>query len=346
MDKDLEKKIQDALEGKANDLTPTVDVLGSLLAKPWVELDSGVKASQFEKLFSDAQVDSKSKLLSFRSPYLYWVAAAAAVILVFPVYFLMKEKAPVLEPSGIVIQEIQGRAFLSSSDSSHKVALNLGESVALGQSVSTDADSVLRISVSKGIGLLLSPNTDLEIVKEGKDSFRLKNGNLLVHLHKNLKKEEFQILTEMGKIEVRGTKFSVSANPESGVEVSVLEGRVAVLKEGETDKGEQVLEPGQKIKLGSKGFQRSFLRDQELQDLSGKFERLPVEEIPRNKDRSFVSKDELFKEYQRLERVVLTDKTVQDGVIIDMDEQFMYLQTLDKEIQIPREMVQEVIQVR
>lgn len=342
MDEELEKRIREAIEGGANDLTPSIDMLNSLIAKSWG--DQPLTNSSFEEIYKKA---ASTNVRIFRNKA--WYFLAAAVILITPLLFLFRSgKAFKQTPadSSILVVQINGKGYLSATGSNDRLALNEGENVGKGQVLSTDRNSILSLSVAKGEAILLDPETDFEVVDGQKKTFRLHSGKLLAHIHKNLKKEDFKILTPNGIVEVRGTKFSVTESAEFGTQVSVLEGRVAAIRGSEEDKGEQVLEPGQRIRLNSKGFQRSFLTSSELTELSEEFTRLKVEEIPRDTTKSFSTKDELFKEYQRFERVVLTDKTSLEGVIIDMDGDFLYLQTLQKEIRIPRDSVQEVIQVR
>ncbi|EPG72803.1 sigma factor regulatory protein, FecR/PupR family [Leptospira fainei serovar Hurstbridge str. BUT 6] len=342
MDEELEKRIREAIEGGSNDLTPSIDRLNSLIAKSWV--DQPLSNSSFEEIYKKA---SSTSVKMFR--HKAWYFLAAAVILITPLLFLLrtgKAFKQTTSGSSILVLHLNGKVYLSAAGSKDRLALNEGENVGKGQVLSTDRNSTLSLSVAKGEAMLLESETDLEVVDDQKRTFRLHSGKLLTHIHKNLKKEDFKILTSNGVVEVRGTKFSVTESAEFGTQVSVLEGRVAAIRGNEADKGEQVLEPGQRIRLNSRGFQRSFLTSSELTELSNEFTRLTVEEIPRDTTKSFSTKDELFKEYQRFERVVLTDKSSLEGVIIDMDGDFLYLQTLQKEIRIPRDSVQEVIQVR
>ncbi len=342
MEENFDQKIERALKGEKNEFSSSIETLSNLLSKPWVNSPPGILS--FEEIYHKA---NQSKIVQFAKPLFYGSLAAAAILLgTFTFLIVQKSKTPVSEELGIGVSKIIGKGYLFSSDSEKLLALNEGESVGAGQTLKTDADSQLFLSISTGEGMVLEANTELEILRDKKQSFRLREGGILVHLHKNLKKEDFRIFTNEGLVEVRGTKFEVRENQREGTIVSVIEGRVAAKNANEPDRGEQVLEPGQKIRLEAKGFQRSFLSSAELNDLNQKFIDLKVDEIPRNSEKSFSNKDDLYKEYQRLERVVLTDGANYEGVIVDMDEKFMYLQTLEKEIKIPRDSVMEVIQLR
>lgn len=342
MNEDFEQKIERALEGEKNELSSSLDALSKLLSKPWAKPSIEIS---FEELYEKA---NRSKIAYFSKPTIISLSAAALLLFSIASYFFLSKRQASSNLAGteISITKIAGKAFLLSNDSDRSLALAEGESVSVGQILRTEKDSQIFLSISRGEGMILGGETELEVLKDGNKSFRLRQGDLLVHLHKNLKKEEFKILTSQGFVEVRGTKFEVRENRGEGTVVSVLEGRVATRSANEKDKGEQVLEPGQKIQLEPKGFHRSFLTGAELNQLGKRFTALAVEEIPRNTEKSFSNKDDLFTEYQRLERVLLASGEIYEGVIVDMDEKFMYLQTLKNEIKIPRDSVLEVIQLR
>ncbi|PJZ48662.1 transcriptional regulator [Leptospira saintgironsiae] len=342
MDENFEHKIRKAIEGEKNEYSSSIDKLSDMLSKSWVSPPSNIS---FEEIYEKAQA---SKVISFKKPLLYTIASAAAILIgAFSFLILRNPKAPPIKNElGISVTKIIGKGYLFSSDSDKLLALNEGESVGSGQILKTEPGSKLFLSIAKGEGMILEESTELEIMKEGKQSFRLRNGSILVHLHKNLKKDEFKIITETGLVEVRGTKFEVKESLKEGTIVSVLEGRVAAKSITEPNRGEQVLQPGQKIRLEAKGFQRTFLSSAEQKDLGFKFSELHVDEIARSSEKSFSNKDDLFNEYQRLERVILSNGETLEGVIVDMDENFMYLQTLEKEIKIQRDSVMEVIQLR
>ncbi|TGK03904.1 transcriptional regulator [Leptospira semungkisensis] len=343
MEDNFEEKIRKALEGEKNEYSSSIDALSNLLSKSWA---SPPQDLSFDQIYEKSKA---SKVIQFKRPLAYALSAAAAILLGAIGLFILQNPKSSSTPSDqftISVMKIIGKGYLSSIDSEKQLALNEGEAVGRGQTLRTEAGSKLFLSVSKGEGMVLEEGTELEILRDSKQSFRLKAGTVLVHLHKNLKKEDFRIYTSSGLVEVRGTKFEIRETKAEGTVVSVLEGRVAAINTNESDRGEQVLEPGQKIRLESKGFQRSFLSAVEQKGLNQKFTELKVDEIPRNTEKSFSNKEDLFKEYQRIERVVLSNGETLEGVIVDMDESFMYLQTLKNEIKIPRDSVNEVIQLR
>ncbi|TGN00162.1 transcriptional regulator [Leptospira dzoumogneensis] len=342
MDENFEHKIRKAIEGEKNEYSSSIDKLSDMLSKTWASPPSNIS---FEEIYEKAQ---SSKVISFKKPLLYTIASAAAILIgAFGFLILQNPNTPPVKTEfGISVAKIIGKGYLFSPDSEKLLALNEGESVGSGQILKTEPGSKLFLNIAKGEGMILEGSTELEIMKEGKQSFRLRNGSILVHLHKNLKKDEFRIVTETGLVEVRGTKFEVRESLKEGTIVSVLEGRVAAKSISEPNRGEQVLQPGQKIRLEAKGFQRTFLSSAEQKDLGSKFSELHVDEIARSSEKSFSNKDDLFNEYQRLERVILSNGETLEGVIVDMDENFMYLQTLEKEIKIQRDSVMEVIQLR
>ncbi|TGL58846.1 FecR family protein [Leptospira sarikeiensis] len=341
MEESFEQKIKKAIEGEKNEYSSSIEKLSEALSISWA---NPPKEISFEEIYEKAQ---STKIAVFSKPLFYSIAAAAAILVgAFGLFILQTPKAPAQNEYNVSIRKIIGKAYLFSKDSEKLLALNEGELVGYGQRIRTEIGSKLFLSIAKGEGMILGESTELEISEEGKQSFRLREGSILVHLHKNLKKDEFRIFTETGLVEVRGTKFEVRENSKEGTIVSVLEGRVAAKSATEQNRGEQVLEPGQKIRLEVKGFQRSFLSANEQKDLNVKFSELHVDEIPRNSEKAFSNKEDLFNEYQRLERVILSGGETLEGVIVDMDENFMYLQTLEKEIKIQRDSVMEVIQLR
>ncbi|TGL47548.1 transcriptional regulator [Leptospira wolffii] len=340
MEENFEQKIERALNGEKNEYSSSLQSLSHLLSKPLTH------SSEFESFETIYQKASRPTILTLSKPAFYWLSAAAVLFIGFVSFYTLQKRQPTNSPeSGIEISKIFGKGYLLSNEEK-LLSLNEGETVGLGQILRTDKDSQLFLNVSKGEAIAMEGETELEILKDSKQSFRLRRGGILVHLHKNLKKEEFRIFTAVGTVEVRGTKFEVRERDGEGTVVAVLEGRVATKGLHESDRGEQVLEPGQKIRMESKGFQRSFLTSSELGDLNQKFKGIQVDEIPRNTEKSFDNKEDLYREYQRFEKVVLASGESYEGVIVDMDEKFMYLQTLKNEIKIPRDSVLEVIQLR
>lgn len=360
--KDREEKIQAILlQGKTNELSASVDWLSESLNRTWVEYSP--KALDFETLYSRAlSQPSESKVLFFSgsSQGRIWTGAlSAAAILILAItlgyYTFLKDQTPSrAERGGVEISQIQGPAFVLSSDSKDQILLKPGVRILEGQRVVTGENAILNLKVSDGIAVRVLANSEIffskiDLSEQYKIGIDLEKGELLAHIHKNLKKEEFTVRSETVRAEVRGTSFSFQNITGEGTRIRVLEGRVAVTPREETQKsvpqGEQVLEPNQGILVSQKGFVRSVLSESEKETLSAEFEKLPVESIPRDKNRAYTSKQELFDEFQRMERIVLIDGKSVEGVIVDMDDSSMYVQTLEKEVVVPRESVSEVIQI-
>lgn len=360
--KDREEKIQEILlQGRTNELSASVDWLSGNLNRTWVEYSP--QAGDFETLYARALSEpSESKILVFpgSSRRKMWIGALSAAAILFLAitlgyYTFLKDQAPSnAERGGVEISQIQGPAFITSSDPKDKILLKPGVRIQEGQRVITGAGAILNLKVSDGIALRVLANSEvlfrkIDLSEHYKIGIDLEKGELLAHIHKNLKKEEFTVRSETVRAEVRGTSFSFQNLAGEGTRIRVLEGRVAVTAREESQKtapeGEQILEPNQGIFVNQKGFVRSVLNESEKETLAAEFEKLPVEAIPRDKNRSYTSKQELLDEFQRMERIVLTDGKSVEGVIVDMDETSMYVQTLEKEIVIPREVVSEVIQV-
>ncbi|AYV57933.1 iron dicitrate transport regulator FecR [Leptospira kmetyi] len=367
-----EKKIQEILlDGKQNDLSPSVEWLAKGLGNSWVEYSP--KASDFESLYaralspddktrsSDNPKRESSKVLffsDFRKNRLAIGLSAAAIFLLavtLGYYSILKNQTPLgVEKGGVEISQVEGEAYLTSSDPKDKILLKPGVRIQEGQRVVTGPNAILNLKVSDGIAVRILSDSEvsfrwIDLSTHYKIGIDLEKGELLAHIHKNLKKEEFIVRSENVSAEVRGTSFSFQNVPGEGTRVRVLEGRVAISAREESQKtapeGEQVLEPNQGIFVNQKGFVRSRLNDSEKDRLGLEFEKLPIESIPRDKNRAYSSKQELLTEFQRMEKIVLTDGKTIEGVIVDMDENAMYVQTLEKEITIQREAVSEVIQL-
>ncbi|TGM03641.1 iron dicitrate transport regulator FecR [Leptospira barantonii] len=365
-----EEKIQEILlEGKRNDLSPSVEWLAKGLGDSWVEYSA--KASDFEALYARAlssddtnqnlDKERNSKVLSFsefRKNRLAIGLSAAAIFLLavtLGYYSILKNQSSIdVEKGGVEISQVEGEAYLTSSDPKDKILLKPGVRIQEGQRVVTGPNAILNLKVSDGIAVRILSDSEvsfrwIDLSTHYKIGIDLEKGELLAHIHKNLKKEEFIVRSENVSAEVRGTSFSFQNVPGEGTRVRVLEGRVAISAREESKKtapeGEQVLEPNQGIFVNQKGFVRSRLNDSEKDHLGLEFEKLPIESIPRDKNRAYSSKQELLTEFQRMERIVLTDGKTIEGVIVDMDENAMYVQTLEKEITIQRELVSEVIQL-
>ncbi|EMJ96710.1 FecR family protein [Leptospira alstonii] len=354
-----EEKIREILfEGKQNDLSPSVEWLAKGLSGSWVEYS--FKESDFESLYTRATSGSSKMLFlsDFTKNKFVWGLSAAAIFL-FAVtlgyYSILKDRpSPGIEKGGVEISQVEGDAYLTSSDPKDKILLKPGVRIQEGQRVVTGSGAILNLKVSDGIVVRILSDSEvsfrlIDLSTHYKIGIDLEKGELLTHIHKNLKKEEFIVRSENVSAEVRGTSFSFQNVPGEGTRVRVLEGRVAISARVESQKtapgGEQVLEPNQGIFVNQKGFVRSHLNDSEKDRLAAEFERLPIANIPRDKNRAYSSRQELVTDFQRLEKIVLTDGKEIEGVIVDMDEKAMYVQTLEKEIAIRRESVSEVIQL-
>ncbi|AAN51702.1 FecR family protein [Leptospira interrogans] len=354
-----EQKIQEILfEGKQNDLSPSIEWLAKGLSNSWVEYSP--QKSDFESLYAQASKNS-SKILSFSDftkNKLIWGISAAAIFL-FAVtlgyYSILKDKPSLgVEKGGVEISQVEGEAYLTSSDPKDKILLKPGVRIQEGQRVVTGSKAILNLKVSDGIVVRVLSDSEvsfrlIDLSTHYKIGIDLEKGELLAHIHKNLKKEEFIVRSENLSAEVRGTSFSFQNIPGQGTKVEVLEGRVAVSTHVESQKsapeGEQVIEPNQGIFVNQKGFVRSHLNDFEKNRLETEFEKLPIENIPRDKNRTYSNRQELLTDFQRLEKIILINGKEIEGVIVDMDEKAMYIQTLEKEIVIQRESVSEVIQL-
>ncbi|AOP36649.1 iron dicitrate transport regulator FecR [Leptospira tipperaryensis] len=352
-----EEKIKEILlEGKQNELSPSVEWLGKGLSSSWVEYSP--KQSDFESLYTRAQTSNVVSFSNFTKNKIVISLSAAAIFLMaitLGYYSILKNNSPpTVEKGGVEISQVEGEAYLTSSDPKDKILLKPGVRIQEGQRVVTAPSAFLNLKVADGIAVRVLGDSQVSFRKidlstHYKIGIDLEKGELLAHIHKNLKKEEFTVRSETVSAEVRGTSFSFQNLPGEGTKIQVLEGRVAVSARAESQKtapeGEQVLEPNQTIFANQKGFVRSRLKDSEKDLLNSEFEKLPIESVPRDKNKAYSSKQELLTEFQRMERVVLVDGKTIEGVIVDMDEKAMYVQTLEKEITIPRESVSEVIQV-
>ncbi|MCH1913857.1 FecR domain-containing protein [Leptospira noguchii] len=355
-----EQKIQEILfEGKQNDLSPSIEWLSKGLSNSWVEYSP--KKSDFESLYAQANNVDSSKVFSFsyftKNKFVWGISAAAIFLFTITLgYYSILKNNPSLgvEKGGVEISQVEGEAYLTSSDPKDKILLKPGVRIQEGQRVITGSGAILNLKVSDGIVVRVLSDSEvsfrlIDLSTHYKIGIDLEKGELLAHIHKNLKKEEFIVRSENLSAEVRGTSFSFQNVPGQGTKVEVLEGRIAVSTHVESQKsapeGEQVLEPNQGIFVNQKGFVRSHLNDSEKNRLETEFEKLPIENIPRDKYRTYSSRQELLTDFQRLEKIILIDGKEIEGVIVDMDEKAMYIQTLEKEIIIQRESVSEVIQL-
>ncbi|MCG6195279.1 FecR domain-containing protein [Leptospira sp. FAT2] len=374
-----EEKIKEILlDGKRNDLSPSVEWLAKGLSNSWVEYSP--QEGDFESLYARALSEKSDDSTLNRSNARHGIAAtrknnvlsfsdfaknklviglSAAAIFLFAVtlgyYSILKDKSPVgSEKGGVEISQVEGDAYLTSSDPKDKILLKPGVRIQEGQRVVTAPGAILNLKVSDGIAVRILPDSEvsfrlIDLSTHYKIGIDLEKGELLAHIHKNLKKEEFIVRSENVSAEVRGTSFSFQNVPGEGTRVRVLEGRVAISAREESKntapEGEQVLEPNQGIFVNQKGFVRSRLNDAEKDRLGTEFEKLPIDAIPRDKNRAYASKQELLTEFQRMERIVLVDGKSIEGVIVDMDENSMYVQTLEREITIERASISEVIQL-
>ena len=163
-----------------------------------------------------------------------------------------------------------GRVSVTQPGAGKASAINKGDQLAEGSTITTGADSELVLAPIPGSFVVIGENSRVKIehlqferdgkkVRSREATLRLESGSLSFGLEKvNSKVTKFVVLTPQGPIVAKGTSGTVKVR-NGAVLVSVDSGRVACFGAGRN--GGVVLEPGSVLNTTSGGTQVTSLID-------------------------------------------------------------------------------------
>jgi ferric-dicitrate binding protein FerR (iron transport regulator) len=144
-------------------------------------------------------------------------------------------------------------SFATISHDTSTALLEAGDGVNAGDRVRTAAEGAATVYFAGGTTLKLGAKTDVGVVEANATRrFLLYEGVVTSSVAKLSAGQRFIIETAVAEVEVRGTEFTVEANPPSATctagstVVSVREGLVRVGSEGR----EQLVKPGERVTVG------------------------------------------------------------------------------------------------
>ena len=139
--------------------------------------------------------------------------------------------------------KVQGTVQVQRGGGGEFVALQSGQTVAVGDVVRTGRDGTAEFTWADKTRWKLTPQTQLTVAKatinSAKDAensrFRLDSGKLFVRLAKPIKSgSSFEVQTPRATATVRGTVFSVEVEPTGATRVETFAGRVQMQSAGHT----------------------------------------------------------------------------------------------------------------
>lgn len=246
------------------------------------------------------------------------------------------------------VTQVHGSVFLLNSDGSPRVSVHQLEKIPSGEWILVDRDSFIDLSITPTASVRVQANSKVRLEslysEPGEDRIKifLSQGTILSHVAKIKKTSDFVIRTDWGNVEVRGTKFFTHTHSE-GIRVGVSEGRVEFDRKGNSLE----LVSGFQLESSSESpVQRPL--DYSAKKLLSELEYLKIEtgkkEDPEGK--LIRSEEDLFRIYSILESVHYgSGKTVR-GVVYGMDDDYLYIRTVEEELKIRQDQIQDVEKIR
>ncbi|MCX7997325.1 MAG: FecR domain-containing protein [Leptospiraceae bacterium] len=277
------------------------------------------------------------------------IILAAAAILIIGITVTYFQSQPKQEPQDqqVSIQAkvtfVSGEVTVKDETGKDKPKPTIGTILEVNDTIITGNKSAVEIDLGKGSSVRIKSNSEFSIKKLLASSSKteqevfLNRGMALVTVNKQTKEDTFNVVTPTVIAGVRGTKFQVEVNPKKdakeSVRVVVAEGTVGITKRNEqglpaTSEPIEILEA--KEVIIEKGF-------------GGELTKMQIEQPKLEQELSLpndaTTEKELLKTLGKteIEKITLTNNKIIRGVIIDMNDQFFTIQTLDGIIKVARE---------
>ncbi|WCL47544.1 FecR family protein [Leptospira sp. GIMC2001] len=297
-------------------------------------------AEPFDKL---SVKNCKSSRLMVSSGFI----GAVAAVLIF--IFIMRSETETLPSYNTKISAVIGEAYILNHDGTPRSNLNNLSQLQNGDRIQTGARSSVDLILTPHSSVRIRENSEISLEKlmkkddSEKVTMFLVRGTILAYIHKMKKDSDFVIRSDIGKVEVRGTKFLTSKTDE-GFTVAVSEGRIIYTAANSSNP--IPVDPNFQISTIDSTTKKNILSKSNARELS-ELDYIELESIPETGRKNAIeSEEDIFRLYSLLEEVTVDGGIVHRGVIYAMDENFMYIRTVAGEIKIPQAKIQEVEKIR
>jgi hypothetical protein len=359
----IEEQVSQTLMGESNEYTAILSQLKNKLQSAFSTPKNQSNVSvDFEKIWNkhlaSDDLSSESFTLSANSDYevlpFYkksWVrglVSIAALGLITWIGWINYQKLtkPFLPSYDAKITNVYGTAFLLNSDGSPRVDLKNLDRIPAGETVFVGTNSFVDFAITPNSSIRIRSNTTLNfeilVQEELKDRIvlYLKEGSVLTKVSKLKKFSEFTIRTEMGNVQVRGTRFVTETKDET-LKVGVVSGKVNFTKDSSS--GVSIL-PGFEVESSSDGItQKPISKDLEKQ--LAELDSVSMEE-PDSMEKIIQSEDDLFRLYSIIEQIQLENGTSVRGVVFGMNDGNLLIRTVSGEMKIPQDKILNVEKIR
>lgn len=278
------------------------------------------------------------------------ILAAAAILVAGLAFTIFQSKSTTKQkPEEVALEAkiifVTGEVTLKDETGKNKPKPTVGTVLGVNDIIVTGNKSTVEIDLGKGSSVRVKSNSEFSIKKLIASSSKteqevfLNRGMLLLNVNKQKKEDIFNVVTPTIIAGVRGTKFQIEVSPQKNtkesVRVVVAEGSVGITKRNEqglpaTPEPIEILEANQ-IAI-EKGFGGELVKSQLEPPNVEKELSLPNDANNEKELLKTLGKSEI-------EKITLTNNKVIRGVIIDMNEDFFTIQTLEGIIKVAREEV-------
>ncbi len=200
-------------------------------------------SKEYKNTFSEKLAACKNEQNSVARPvfkkkriaYAYLSAAAMIVFFLGTLLFT----TPTIQPdkSVPIITYLQGKAYIADTSSDTPRLAMVKNIINKGDTIATGPHSKIDIEMKNKFKITLRQNSVLKVEELTEEADRLRiicrleRGGILADVTKHENSSDFQILTELVEVAVKGTQFSVETeghDDNKKVTVAVFEGAVAV----------------------------------------------------------------------------------------------------------------------
>ena len=204
-----------------NELPPEDAELGELLRRTGSRIEPPADVMREVRAAVHAEWRQVVQARQRRRRAFAWAAAAAVGALAVGMTFTLQHSDTLGQPIAR-LQRADGEIFVAA-DGDHWNRLHDGQSVAVGDSVRSDARAALRFE--NGLALRVDRGTVLQV--EAVDRLTLSVGAVYVDSPPGSDAGKLVIDTHAGSVSHIGTQYLVRTRPD-GIDVSVREGRVLI----------------------------------------------------------------------------------------------------------------------
>jgi hypothetical protein len=343
---EIELKVYAVLfEGKQNEYSDEIHSLNAILSKKIIPKR---KIPTFQELYNSREENQKIIEMRKKTMNKKLIFSLVAAILIAGITFAIKNfsSSSVEQPTmQAKITFLTGEVKIKDASGQEKPKVGLGTMLDPNDTVITGNRSSVEVEFSDKNKIRLKSNSEFSLKKlslaadSSEQEVFLQRGMLVAEIKKQKQTDNFKVTTPTVIAGVRGTKFQVEVNPQKGAtettKVTVSEGSVGITKR--TKEGlPETPEPVQILEASEVAIEKGF---------GGEISKLKVSEEKINQEFAATNDVESEKDLavalgrSEIEKITLEDKTVLRGVILEMDENFFVIQTLNGIIKVNKEKV-------